>query len=106
MGVSGPQSNWQGPCKSQKKGHRHRGQAARRRRQRQKGGAASPGTPGAPETGKSRKDPILEPLEDHTTLISGVWSPGLGEDELGVLNHPACDHLLEKPQSSHTYSAL
>ena len=63
-------------------------------------------SPGAPETGKSRKDPILEPLEDHTTLISGVWSPGLGEDELVVLNHPACDHLLEKPQSIHTNPVL
>ena len=69
-------------------------------------GAASPETPGAPETGKSRKDPILEPLEDHTTLISGIWSSGLAEDELVVLNHPACDHLLEKPQSSHTDPAL
>ena len=44
--------------------------------------AASAETPGAPETGKGREDPTLEPLEDHTTLISGVWSPGLGEGEL------------------------
>ena len=47
--------------------------------------ATSPGTPGVPETGKSRKDPILEPLEGPqpcSTLISGVWSPGLGEDKL------------------------
>ena len=26
-------------------------------------GTTSPGTPGAPEAGKGRKDPILEPLE-------------------------------------------
>ena len=31
---------------------------------------------------KAGRTPILEPLEDHTTLISGVWSPGPGEDEL------------------------
>ena len=42
-------------------------------------GAASPETPGAPETGKSRKDPILEA---HTTLISDIWCAGLGENEL------------------------
>ena len=35
-------------------------------------GAASPGTPGAPETGKSRKDPVLEPLEGRTILISEI----------------------------------
>ena len=48
-------------------------------------GARSPGTPGVPETGKGRKDPILEPLEGPqpcSTLTSGVWSPGLREDEL------------------------
>ena len=48
-------------------------------------GATSPGASGAPEAGKGRKDPILEPLEGPqpcATLISGVWSPGLGEDEL------------------------
>ena len=48
-------------------------------------GVKSPGTLGAPETGKGRKDPILEPLEGPqpcAMLISGVWSPGLGEDEL------------------------
>ena len=35
-------------------------------------GGASPGTPGAPETGKSRKDPVLEPLEGRTILISEI----------------------------------
>ena len=48
-------------------------------------GATSPGTPGAPKAGKGRKDPMLEPqegLQSCTTLISGVWSPGLEEDEL------------------------
>ena len=47
-------------------------------------GAISPGTPGAPEAGKGRNDPILESLEGPqpcAMLISGVWSPGLGEDE-------------------------
>ena len=33
-------------------------------------------------TGKSRKDPMLEPLEGRTTFISEIWSAGLGEDEL------------------------
>ena len=47
-----------------------------------KGKGASPGTPGASETGKSRKDPILGPLEGRTSLISEIWSAGLGEDEL------------------------
>ena len=39
----------------------------------------------SPKAGKGRKDPILEPLggpQPCDTLISGVWSPGLGEDEL------------------------
>ena len=39
----------------------------------------------SPKAGKGRKHPILEPLEGLqpcATLISGVWSPGLGEDEL------------------------
>ena len=48
----------------------------------------SPGTPGAPEASKGRKGTILEPLEGPqpcATLISGVWSPGLGEDELLLL---------------------
>ena len=40
--------------------------------------ATSPGTPGVPETGKSTKDPILEPLDACITLISDIWSPGLG----------------------------
>ena len=35
-------------------------------------GATSPGTPGVQETGKSRKNPILEPLEGHITLISDI----------------------------------
>ena len=37
-----------------------------------------------PKAGKGRKNPILEPLErllSCNTLISDVWSPGLGEDE-------------------------
>ena len=37
-----------------------------------------------PEAGKGRNNPILEPLEglqSCDTLISDVWSPGLGEDE-------------------------
>ena len=50
-----------------------------------KEGATNPGTTGAPKAGKGRRHPILEPLEGSqpcTTLISGVWSPGLEEDEL------------------------
>ena len=37
-----------------------------------------------PEAGKGRKNPILEPLgrlPSCNTLISDVWSPGLGEDK-------------------------
>ena len=63
----------------------HRGEASWRQRQRWREGATSPGTPGAPKAGKGRKDPMLEPqegLQSCTTLISGVWSPGLEEDEL------------------------
>ena len=35
-------------------------------------GATSPGTPGALKARKGRKDPILEPLEGCTTLISDI----------------------------------
>ena len=48
-------------------------------------GATSPETPGAPEAGKGGKDSILEPLEGPQPLISGVWFPVLGEDELLLL---------------------
>ena len=79
LGVGGPQSNWQVPCKRQKKGvtgtedklHEDRGRDGREQ-------ATSPGTPGGPEAGKGRKDPILELLKGPqpcTTLISGVWPP-------------------------------
>ena len=74
------------PCKRQKKGDtdtEDKLQEDRGRDGREE--ATSPGTLGAPEAGKGRKDPILEPLEGPqpcTTLISGVWSPRLGEDEL------------------------
>ena len=44
--------------------------------------------PWSPKAGEGRKDPILEPLEGPqpcATLVSGVWSPGPGEDELLLL---------------------
>ena len=53
-----------------------------------RGRGTSIGTPGGPEHRKVRKDPILKPLKGPqpcTTLISDVWSPGLGEDELLLL---------------------
>lgn len=72
-------------------------------------GATSPGTPGAPEVGKGGNDPILEPLEGPqpcATLISGVWSPGLREDELLLFSTTQLVIMLEKPQSSHTDPSL
>ena len=42
--------------------------------------ATSPGTPGAPEAGKGRKDPLLEHQEGAQpclTWISDFWSPEL-----------------------------
>ena len=61
------------PCKRQKKGdtdtedksHDEEGRDGRE-------GATSPGTPGALKARKGRKDPILEPLEGCTTLISDI----------------------------------
>ena len=55
-----------------------------------RGGREGPQAPGpwSPKAGEGRKDPILEPLEGPqpcATLVSGVWSPGLGEDELLLL---------------------
>ena len=61
------------PCKRQKKGDtdtEDKLQEDRGRDGREE--ATSPGTPGAPEAGKSRKDPLLESLEGHTTLISDI----------------------------------
>ena len=63
----------------------HRWEASWRWRQRWEGGGHKPKDPWSPKAGKGRKNPILEPLEGSqpcTTLILGVWSPGLGEDEL------------------------
>ena len=53
-------------------------------------GRRGPQVPGPlePKAGEGRKDPILEPLEGPqrcATLVSGVWSTGLGEDELLLL---------------------
>ena len=73
------------PCKRQKKGDtdtEDKLQEDRGRDGREE--ATSPGTLGAPEAGKGRKDPILELLEGPqpcTTLISDIWSAGLWEDE-------------------------
>ena len=55
-----------------------------------RGGREGPQAPGpwSPKAGEGRKDPILEPLEGPqpcATLVSGVWSPGPGEDELLLL---------------------
>ena len=52
------------------------------------GGGHKPQDPWSRKAGEGRKDPILEPLEGPqpcATLISGVWSPGLEEDELLLL---------------------
>ena len=51
-------------------------------------GGHKPRDPWSPKAGEGRKDPILVPLEGPqpcATLISGVWSPVLGEDELLLL---------------------
>ena len=42
--------------------------------------ATSPGTPGAPDDGRGRRDPPLEfPEEVQPCLVSDFWSPGLRE---------------------------
>ena len=57
-------------------------------------GATSLGTPGVPETGRSRKDPILEPLDACITLISDIWSAGLGGGRTPVVLNDHTDPVL------------
>lgn len=67
-----------------------------------RGAATSPGTPGAPEAGRGRKDPPVELLEGAQSCpawISDHWSTKLGKDEFSWSSAFPCVTLPSLPLS-------